>query len=200
VTEAAPLLLQIAAGIALAACTGLRAFLPLFATGIAARLGWVDLSGSFGWLASTPALVVFGVAVAVELLADKVPVLDHALDVLHTVLKPAAGAVLAASMLTHLTPLQAMVVGIAFGGGSAGLVHLAKAKLRLGSTLLTLGIANPLLSLAEDAVALMGTAAAFLVPLLAAAVALCAMTLLVLAVVIFAHRIRTKAGTRTVPA
>jgi hypothetical protein len=190
VAEALPLLLQIAAGISLAACAGLRAFLPLFATGIAGRLGWVELSGSFSWLSSTPALVVLGVAVTVELLSDKIPVVDHALDVLNTVLKPAAGTALMASMLTNLTPLQAMILGIVAGGGSAGIVHLAKAKLRVGASLLTAGLANPFVSLAEDGVAFLGTAAAFLVPLLAAAVAITAMAALVVLFVLFARRLR----------
>lgn len=192
VNDIAPLVLQIAAGIALAACAGLRAFLPLFATGIAGRLGWVDLSGSFEWLASTPALVVFGAAVTVELLGDKIPVVDHVLDVLQTFIKPAAGTVLAASMLTSLTPLQATILGIAVGGGSAGFVHLAKAKLRVGASLLTAGLANPLISVAEDVAAFLGTAAAFIVPLLAAAVALTAMAMLVVALILVARRLRAK--------
>ena len=189
-TDAVPLLFQIAAGIALSACAGLRAFLPLFATGIAGRLGWVELSGPFGWLASTPALIVFGVAVTVELLSDKIPVVDHALDLLNTILKPAAGTALMASMLTNLTPFQAVVLGIVAGGGSAGLVHLAKAKVRLGSSLLTAGLANPFISLAEDGAAFAGTAAAFLVPLAAATFALGAMALLAVALVLLARRMR----------
>jgi hypothetical protein len=200
VNEAVPLLFQIAAGIALAACAGLRAFLPLFVTGIVGRLGWVDLSGSFEWLSSTPALVVLGVAVTVELLSDKIPVVDHALDVLNTFLKPAAGTALMASMLTNLTPLQAIVLGIVAGGGSAGLVHLAKAKLRLGSSLLTAGLANPLLSLAEDGVAFVGTAAAFLVPLAAATFAIGAMALLVVVLVLLARRLRAPAAASAVSA
>lgn len=190
-TEAVPLLLQIAAGIALAACAGLRAFVPLFATGIAGRLGWVELSGHFAWLQGTPALVVFGVAVTVELLSDKIPVVDHALDVLNTVLKPAAGTVLMAALLTDLTPLQAMVLGILAGGGSAGLVHVAKAKLRVGASLLTAGLANPFVSLVEDAVALIGTAAAFLVPLVAASIAITVMVGLVVALALLARRVRS---------
>ena len=192
-TEVMPLVLQIAAGISLAACAGLRAFLPLFATGVAGRLGWVELSGPFEWLASVPALVVFGAAVTVELLSDKVPFVDHALDVLHGVLKPAAGAVLMAALLTDLTPLQATVLGIVAGGSSAGLVHLAKAKLRVGASLLTGGLANPFVSLGEDALAFTGTAAAFLVPLAAAVVAMAGMALLLVGVVLVARRLRPPA-------
>lgn len=198
-TDAVPLLLQIAAGVSLAACAGLRAFLPLFATGVAARLGWMPLSSSFSWLSSTPALIVFGAAVTVELLSDKIPLVDHALDVLHGILKPAAGTVLVASLVTDLTPLQAVVLGILAGGGSAGLVHLAKAKVRVGSSLLTAGLANPFVSLAEDAVAFVGTAAAFLVPLAAAAAAIGAMAALVVAMGLVVRRFRIAGPARSGP-
>src|SRR5437867_12061109 len=103
-SEAGALALQIAMGIGLSACAGVRAFLPLRATGAAGRLGWVRLSPAFDWLSSWPALVVFGVAVITEILSDKVPLIDHALDVIQAIIKPAAGSLLAASLLTDLTP------------------------------------------------------------------------------------------------
>jgi hypothetical protein len=129
--EGTALALQVATGIGLAACAGLRAFLPLLVVGAAGRAGVVTLGASYEWLASWPALTVFGVAVVTEVLADKIPVVDHVLDLIGGVVKPAAGALLAASVLTDLTPLQSAVAGIVIGGGSAGIVHLIKAKLRL---------------------------------------------------------------------
>jgi hypothetical protein len=171
-TEWALLLFQVAMGIGLAACAGLRAFLPLFVLGAAGRLDWVALSPSFQWLSSTPALVVFGVAVVTEVLSDKVPVVDHVLDILGGVIKPIAGTVVAASVLTDLSPLQSTVVGLVAGGGAAGVVHLAKAKLRLFSSLTTGGLGNPVLSLAEDVASFVGSALAIVMPvLLLAAVA-----------------------------
>ncbi len=164
--EYASLAVQIAAGIGLAACAGLRAFLPLFVTGAAARLGWITLGDHFAWLSSWPALVIFGVAVVTEMLGDKIPVVDHALDVLQALLKPAAGAILVAAVVTDLTPLQSVVLGIIAGGSAAGLFHLAKAKVRLASTIFSGGLANPLISLAEDALSLVGTVLALVVPLL----------------------------------
>ena len=62
---------QVAMGVGLAACAGLRAFLPLFVVGVAGRLDVLPLSEPFAWLASAPALTVFGAAVLTELLADK---------------------------------------------------------------------------------------------------------------------------------
>ena len=70
---------QVAMGIGLAACAGLRAFLPMLVVAIAGYMKWVPLAGPFEWLGTAPAIVVFGVAVAVEVLADKVPLVDNVL-------------------------------------------------------------------------------------------------------------------------
>jgi hypothetical protein len=157
-------LAQVASGIGLAACAGLRAFLPLFVVGLAGRLDWIPLTGKFEWLTSMPALVVFGAAVVVEVLADKVPIVDHFLDSIQAFVKPVAGAVLAASVLAELSPLQASVLGLVTGGAVAGTIHLTKANLRLVSSAATAGLANPVLSVIEDVGAFLGSILALVVP------------------------------------
>jgi uncharacterized protein DUF4126 len=169
------LAVQVAMGLGLAACAGLRAFLPLLVVGLAGRLELVPLSESFAWLATGPALVVLSVAVVAELLADKVPVVDHALDALGTLVKPVAGTLLAASVLTDLPPLPTAVLALCTGGAVSAGVHLTKAKVRLLSTAATAGIGNPLLSVLEDVGAVIGSVAALVVPLLVAALFLAAL-------------------------
>lgn len=66
----------IAMGISLAACAGLRAFLPLLAVGIATRMEWWPVQPWLEWVGTNEALITFGVATILEILADKVPVLD----------------------------------------------------------------------------------------------------------------------------
>ncbi len=161
---------QVALGVALAACAGLRAFVPLLVAGLAARFGVLPLAEHFQWLASDPALIVLGVAVVVEIAGDKIPLVDHALDLVGTVVKPVAGTLLAAGILTDLGPLESTAVGLIAGGGVAGVVHIGKAKLRLASTLTTVGLANPILSIFEDALAFGGAILAVILPLLALAV------------------------------
>jgi uncharacterized membrane protein len=156
----------LALAIALAASAGLRAWLPLLAGGLA-RAGVLDLGTSFSFLASNKALVLFGVATVIELVGDKVPAVDHALDVIGTPLRPAAGALLAASVLgTVSDPLTALVLGTAVGAPSALVPHAAKTALRTASTTLTGGLANPLLSFLEDVVAFVTFVLAVLVPVL----------------------------------
>src|SRR6185503_5882078 len=84
--------------IGLAACAGLRAWLPLLFAGLLTRAGWLQVGPSFQFIASNRALLLFGLATLIEVLADKVPALDHALDALSTVLRPAAASLLAASV------------------------------------------------------------------------------------------------------
>lgn len=157
----------LALAIALAASAGLRAWLPLLLAGSLARLGVLDLGSSFQFLASNKALVLFGVATTIELVGDKIPAVDHALDVIGTPLRPLAGAVLAASVLGTVTdPLTSVVLGTAVGAPSALVPHAAKSALRAASTAATGGLANPVLSLIEDAIALLTFILAVLVPLL----------------------------------
>jgi hypothetical protein len=140
--------------VALAACAGFRAWMPLLLAGALSRAGILQLGGSFAFLASNEALALFAIATVVELLGDKIP---------------AAGAVLAASVFGRITdPLQSIALGIAFGAPSALVPHAGKAALRAVSTTLTAGLANPVLSFLEDLATLVLFALAVLVPILVA--------------------------------
>lgn len=163
------LALQIAAGIGLASCAGLRAFLPLFAVGAAGRAGWIDLARGFEWLASTPALVVLGTAVVAEILADKVPAVDHLLDSAGIFVRPAAGALVMASALSETGPLAGAVLGLILGTPAATGVQLLKAKARLVSSAATGGLANPAQSALEDVASVSGCLICLLLPVAALA-------------------------------
>ena len=180
---------QVAMGIGLAACAGLRAFLPMLVVAIAGYMKWVPLAGPFEWLGTAPAIVVFGVAVAVEVLADKVPLVDNALDMVQTLVKPAAGAVLGMAVLTDLDPLPSAVLGLVAGGASAGVVHVAKAKVRLLSSFTTAGLGNPILSAGEDVLSFAGSIVALAMPLVLLAVVVTGLVLVGLAL----RRFRTRA-------
>lgn len=162
---------QLAMGVSLAACAGFRAFVPLLVVGLAGRFEVVPLADRFDWLASGPALLVLATAVVLEILADKVPVVDHFLDATATFVRPVAGAIALASPLTGVDPLVAMVIGIVLGSTVAGGVHLAKSQTRLASTAFTGASANPALSVTEDVFSIGGSVLAVVLPLVAFAVA-----------------------------
>jgi Domain of unknown function (DUF4126) len=171
---------SLAMGIGLAACAGLRAWLPLLLAGLLARAGVLELGPSFRFIASDQALILFGVATAVEIVGDKIPAVDHALDALSTVLRPAAGSLLAASVLWRVPdPLTALALGVAVGAPTALVPHAAKATLRATSTFFTGGLANPLLSLIEDVAALVVFVLTVVMPVLVALVILVVAVLVV---------------------
>jgi hypothetical protein len=170
---------SVSLAIGLAACAGLRAWLPLLLVGGLARAGVLTLGSSFGFLATDRALILFGIATVIEIVGDKIPAIDHGLDMLSTVLRPAAGSLIAASVMWEVRdPLTALAVGVAVGAPSALIPHAAKSVLRAASTTLTGGLANPVISLLEDVLALAVFVFSVVVPLLAA-IALLALGFLV---------------------
>jgi hypothetical protein len=160
---------SISLAIGLAACAGLRAWLPLLLVGGLSRAGLLTLGSSFAFLGSNRALMLFGVATLIEIVGDKVPAVDHALDMLSTVLRPAAGSVIAASVMWEVhDPLTALALGVAVGAPAALVPHAAKSVLRAASTTLTGGLANPLISVAEDVMAVAMFMFTVVLPLVAA--------------------------------
>lgn len=169
-TETIP---SVALGIGLAACAGIRAWLPLLLAGGLARFEVIELGPAFQFIASTRALVLFGVATVVEIAADKIPAVDHALDALSTFLRPAAASLLAASVMWRVEdPLTALAMGVAIGAPTSFVPHMAKTGLRAASTVLTGGLANPVVSVVEDVVAVAVFVVTVVMPVVAAAVVL----------------------------
>jgi hypothetical protein len=162
-------LLPIILGISLGASTGLHTTLPLLITAAAAHFGWGNfaLRGDFAWLASDTALIVLLIAAILETIGDKVPAVDHALDVIGTVARPLAATLAAAAVFGHGDRTTAAIVGLIVGAPAAFGVHAAKAGLRVGSTAMTFGCANPFISLAEDVIAAMLSLIAIFAPLIA---------------------------------
>lgn len=158
---------SIAAGLGLAAACGFRVFLPLAGLSAAATVGHLPLGGSFGWLATWPALIALGTATVAEIAAYYVPWLDHALDLLAAPAAVAAGVVAAGALPVDLPPFLRWALAIIGGGGTAGLVHGATALLRLKSGATTAGAANPVVATGELASAAVLAALALLVPLAA---------------------------------
>jgi hypothetical protein len=155
-------------GLGLAASAGLKTFVPLLLLALAARfhLFGVQLSASFAWLGSTGALAALGVATVAELAADKIPVVDHLLSLVGTVIRPAAGALAVAAAFSHLDPAMAALAGLIVGAPAALAVHSVQATTRVASTATTGGLANPVISVAEDVAAFAGAILALAAPVL----------------------------------
>jgi uncharacterized protein DUF4126 len=162
-------LLGIGVGLALAAAAGFRVFVPLLVLSLAARAGWVELSPSFDWLASTSASVALATAMVLEIAAYYVPFFDNLLDTLAAPVAVLAGIVASASVLTDLPPWLQYGIAIIGAGGTAGVVHASTSLLRLKSSAATAGFGNPILATLELAGSVLIALLAVLAPLLALA-------------------------------
>ena len=154
-------------GVVLAACAGLRAFLPVFGACLAIRTMGLEVAPSLAWMGSGTTLTLFGVATLLEVLGDKIPVVDHLLDAVQTLVKPGLAVLAALPFMHQLSPEFGTALAIVVGAPLALGVHTAKASARVGSTALTGGIANPLLSLVEDVAAALLILLGLIAPLLA---------------------------------
>jgi len=134
-----------------------------------------------------------GSVAALEFLADKVPLVDHVMHVLQIVIKPAAAAILVGGAIhAHSGPeLYGLMV---LGALNALGIHATSATVRGASSALSLGVANPFLSILEDVLALTMIVLSFLAPLVGAAAAV------VLTVVIVRYGRRVFARVRPGPA
>lgn len=152
----------------LAAATGLNAYLPLLIVGLLARYtDLIALKAPWNALEHPLVLAVVGVLLVIEFTVDKIPAVDTVNDVIQTVFRPAAGAILFAAsgnVISHVSPVLAMVCGLLIAGG----VHTAKAAARPAVTASTAGLGNPVVSLAEDAVSGVTTVVAVVAPIVLA--------------------------------
>ncbi|MCL4200934.1 MAG: DUF4126 family protein [Pirellulaceae bacterium] len=191
-------IVAVSLGIGLAAACGFRIFVPMVAVGLAARAEWLTLSDGFEWIASDPAILVFGIATALEIAAYYIPWVDNLLDSVATPAATVAGIVVVAACLYDMDPMLKWSLAIIAGGGTAAAVQTGTAGLRFGSTMLTGGATNPVVSTLEWFASLVMSILAVFLPILAAAVAV----LLVIVLLRFAVRFvqRRRQGPKADPA
>jgi hypothetical protein len=170
------------AALGLSATSGLRAYIPLLAVGLAGATGIVPLQDSFKDLASPPVLIILGVLVVGEFIIDKIPLVDHVSDAIHTVIRPVSGAVIMAGTANSLSTLAPWVAAI-LGALLALVFHGAKATTRPAVSATTAGVGNPIISLVEDIVVIAAVLLLIFAPIIG-------VILLILVVVIFARLFR----------
>lgn len=151
-------------GLGLAAAAGLNAYIPLVIVGFLQALGWVDFGSPYDNLANPWVLATLCVLLVVEVFADKVPAVDSINDVIQTVIRPAAGALLMAAStgLTDIPPWLSLVAGLL----TAGAVHGTKAAIRPVINAGTAGVGAPVVSTGEDIVSTVLAFVAILAPIL----------------------------------
>lgn len=169
-------MLEVLTGSGLAASAGLNAYIPLLLMGLLARYtDLVDLPRAWQWLDNGWVVLILAVLLAVEVVADKVPVVDHVNDVVQTVVRPTAGGLAFGAGSSSQTVTVSnpdtffsshqwvpVLVGVLIALG----VHLLKAAARPVINATTAGFGAPVASTAEDAASAVMSVVAILLPVL----------------------------------
>ncbi|MFV2114398.1 DUF4126 domain-containing protein [Micromonospora sp. LOL_025] len=169
-------MLEVLTGTGLAASAGLNAYVPLLTMGLLARYtSLIDLPGGWQWLGNGWVIAILAVLLVVEVVADKVPVVDHVNDVVQTVVRPTAGGLAfgAGSSSETVTVSDPgsffssnqwvpVVTGVVIALG----VHLLKSAARPVINATTAGVGAPVASTAEDATSVAMSVVAIILPVL----------------------------------
>ncbi|MEV4498434.1 DUF4126 domain-containing protein [Micromonospora arborensis] len=167
---------EVLTGTGLAASAGLNAYIPLLILGLLGRYSdLVDLPSGWTWLGNGWVIVILAALLAVEVVADKVPVVDHVNDVVQTVVRPTAGGLAfgAGSSSETVTVSDPgsffsshqwvpVVTGVLLALG----VHLLKSAARPVINATTAGFGAPVASTAEDATSVVVSVVAIILPVL----------------------------------
>ncbi len=176
-----PYLLSAFIGIGLAAASGFRVFLPMFAVSLSSYLHWIPMNEHFEWLAGLPTLITTGIATIVEILAYYIPFVDHLLDTISIPMATVAGSVLFASQFADLGTFPQWALALIAGGGTAATISSGFAGLRAASTATTGGLGNSVVGTAETAGAGIMAFLAMAAPVIAA---ICALAIIIAVVIV----------------
>lgn len=151
----------------LSASAGLNAYIPLLVVGVVAHYtNWITLNKPYDLLANPWILILIALLTIVEMVADKVPAVNHINDIIQTIIRPVAGAIVfaaSANAVTGVHPLLALACGLLISGG----VHTVKAvAVRPAVTAATAGAGNVPVSIAEDVVSTVLSFISIVVPVL----------------------------------
>jgi large-conductance mechanosensitive channel len=163
-------------GIGLSASAGLNAWIPLLAIGLLNRYtDLINVPHSWQWLSNGWILLILAALLAIEIVADKVPIVDSANDAVQTFVRPTAGGLaFGASSDAHTVTVTNpgtffsthQWVGIAFGALIALFMHVLKATARPIINTFTMGAGAPVVSTLEDTFSAAMSVVAIVLPIL----------------------------------
>lgn len=136
--------------------SGINLYATVLMLGLLQRFNFAHLPGDLSYVAHTWVIVLSGTLYAIQFIADKIPAVDSAWDMVHTFIRVPAGAILAATAFAHFDP-SVRLAAMLLGGGVALTSHSAKTATRLVANTSPEPVSNIALSLLGDAVTLGGT-------------------------------------------
>ncbi|MBA4421028.1 MAG: DUF4126 domain-containing protein [Anaerolinea sp.] len=165
------LVMGIFSAFGLSASAGLNAYIPLLVIALLAKFTpLIKLTQPWDTLTSWWIIGLLVVLATIEFFADKAPAVNHINDVIQTIVRPVAGAIVFAASARVITDIHP-VLSIAAGLLVAGSVHVVKAVVvRPGVTAATAGAGNVVVSVAEDAVSSVVSLVSVIVPVVIAVI------------------------------
>ncbi|HYY56571.1 MAG TPA: DUF4126 domain-containing protein [Pyrinomonadaceae bacterium] len=143
--------------------SGINLYATVAVLGLLEHYGLARLPGSLHVLDNW---IIIGVALflyAIEFVADKIPYVDTVWDAVHTFIRVPAGAVIAASATSDISP-PVQVLALLLGGGLALSTHGTKATARAAANTSPEPLTNWTLSIIEDIFAVGAVVLAVLYP------------------------------------
>ncbi len=186
--------MQIGTPLGLALASGLNAYLPLLSLALANRfLHLYKVNPNFPFVTSDWFIILLVILSILDFAADKIPLIEHAWNAVHTVIRPIAGIFVAAASTNQVTlpinisaissslfreasiivisdmriaGLALLIVIALLGGILAAISHAAKSTTRIISTFTTAGFLNAILSIGEDVLVVIAVLLSLFVPLI----------------------------------
>ncbi len=110
----------------LSASAGLNAYIPFLVVAVLGKFtNIITLNSPWNTLESWWVIGILIVLSMVEFFADKIPAVNHVNDMIQTVIRPVAGAIVfaaSAKIITDVHPILAMAMGLLVAGG----IHAVK--------------------------------------------------------------------------
>jgi hypothetical protein len=169
-------MLELLTGTGLATSAGLNAYIPLLMIGLLGRFtNLITLPAGWQWLQNGWVIGILVVLLAIEFVADKIPLVDHVNDVVQTVVRPTAGglafgAATGSQTMTVSNPAEFFSsnqwMPIVAGMVISFVVHGMKAAARPVVNASTGGLGAPVASTVEDIFSVVMSFVAILFPVL----------------------------------
>jgi hypothetical protein len=180
----------------LSTAAGLNAYIPIISVGLLHRYtDLITLPSPWNALGDPVVLGVVGVVGVADFVGDKIPVVDHVLHAIGTVVAPVVGGTLALASASafDLSPAVAGALGVA----AALATQVGRTAARPVATVTTGGGGNPVVSLGEDGISGVLSVTAVIWPVVAGVIAV----VLLVAIVLLWRKLRalwTRMGPRRV--
>jgi hypothetical protein len=193
-------ILALLTALGLSSTAGFRAYLPLLALAVGSSVdsSALPLQPNFDTLKSPPLIIILGVLTILEFVVDKIPIIDHFSDAVHTVIRPLSGAIIMAgtqNSISDFSPWLAAGVGAVL----ALAFHTVKATSRPVVSATTAGVGNPIVSTIEDILVVVTSVLLIVAPIIGIILLVILILLMARLVIRVVRRFRAHTASRPVP-